>query len=158
MTNPIVVIETNMGTIKAELFMDKAPITAGNFIKLAKSGYYDGIIFHRVIDGFMLQAGDPTGTGRGGPGYTIKDEFHPALRHDREGTFSMANTGMPDTGGSQFFITLAPTPHLNDKHAVFGRVVEGIETVHSIGKVRTGAKDRPLQEVRMERVVVIETH
>jgi peptidyl-prolyl cis-trans isomerase A (cyclophilin A) len=157
MTNPIVVIETNQGTIKAEMFMDKTPITAGNFIKLAKNGYYNGVIFHRIIDGFMIQGGDPTGTGRGGPGYNIKDEFDPTLRHTSEGTFSMANTGQPNTGGSQFFITLAPTPFLNDKHSVFGRVVEGIEVVRTIGKSKTDADDRPLQEVRMERVSVIET-
>jgi peptidyl-prolyl cis-trans isomerase A (cyclophilin A) len=157
MANPVAIIETNMGTIKAELFHDKAPITVDNFVTLAKKGYYDGVIFHRVIDGFMLQGGDPTGTGRGGPGYNIKDEFHPALRHDGEGIFSMANVGQPNTGGSQFFITLRATPHLNDQHSVFGRVIEGIEVVRNIGKVQTDAKDRPLQEVRMERVSIMET-
>ena len=157
MANPIAVIETNKGTIKAELFMDLCPITAGNFVKLAKNGYYNGVIFHRIIDGFMIQGGDPTGTGRGGPGYNIQDEFHPSLRHSSEGIFSMANTGQPNTGGSQFFITLAPTPFLDDKHSVFGRVIEGIEIVRSMGKVQTDSNDRPLQEVRMDRVSIIET-
>jgi len=157
MANPVAIIETNKGTIKAELFHDKAPITVDNFVTLAKKGYYNGVIFHRVIDGFMLQGGDPTGTGRGGPGYNIKDEFHPALRHIGEGIFSMANTGQPNTGGSQFFVTLADTTSLNDKHSVFGRVIEGIEVVRKIGKVQTDSEDRPLQEVRMERVSIMET-
>lgn len=152
--NPIATIETNMGTIKAEMFMDKTPITAGNFIKLAEQGYYNGVIFHRVIDGFMIQGGDPTGTGRGGPGYNIKDEFVTSLRHDREGLFSMANTGQPNTGGSQFFITLGPTPHLNDVHSIFGRVIEGMEVVRAIGKVRTGAQNRPIEQVAMTRVTI----
>jgi cyclophilin family peptidyl-prolyl cis-trans isomerase len=155
MANPIAVIETNMGTIKAELFMDKVPGTVGNFIKLAEKRFYDGVIFHRVIDGFMIQGGDPTGTGSGGPGYTIKDEFHPSLRHKGEGILSMANTGRPNTGGCQFFITLGPTEHLDDKHSVFGRVIEGIEVVRAIGKLPVDEDDRPRKEVRMNKVKII---
>ena len=155
MANPIAVIETNMGTIKAELFMDKVPGTAGNFVKLAEKRFYNGVVFHRIIDGFMIQGGDPTGTGTGGPGYTIKDEFHPSLTHSGEGIFSMANTGRPNTGGCQFFITLGPTVHLDGKHAVFGRVIEGIEVVRAIGKVQVDADDRPLKAVRMERVTIV---
>src|SRR5262245_16468110 len=120
--------DTNRGTFRIELFEDRAPATTKNFIDLAEKDFFDGIIFHRVIDGFMIQGGDPTGTGRGGPGYTIKDEFHPALKHDGAGVLSMANAG-PNTGGSQFFITLGATPHLDNKHAVFGRVTEGMDVV-----------------------------
>ncbi|PKM92110.1 MAG: peptidylprolyl isomerase, partial [Euryarchaeota archaeon HGW-Euryarchaeota-1] len=124
-------IETNKGTIKIELFTDKAPKTTQNFIDLANKGFYDGVIFHRVIPGFMIQGGDPTGTGTGGPGYKINDEFHPDLKHDKKGILSMANAG-PNTGGSQFFITLAPTPWLDGKHAVFGQVIEGMDVVEKI--------------------------
>jgi len=155
MANPIAVIETNMGTIKAELFMDKVPGTVGNFIKLAEKKFYDGVLFHRVIDGFMVQGGCPQGTGFGGPGYTIKDEFHPSLKHRGEGILSMANTGRPDTGGCQFFITLAECSNLDNKHAVFGRVVEGIEVIRAIGKVQTDENDRPVKEVRMNKVTII---
>ncbi len=153
MANPTVTIETNHGTITAEMFSDVAPKTAGNFIELAKKGYYDGIIFHRVIDGFMIQGGDPTGTGRGGPGYTIDDEFAPGLAHTDAGVFSMANAG-PNTGGSQFFITLAATPWLDGKHAIFGRVTSGLDVVKTIGKVRTGPGDRPAEDVVMKQVTV----
>jgi cyclophilin family peptidyl-prolyl cis-trans isomerase len=153
--NPTVTIQTNHGTITAEMFSDAAPKTAGNFIELAKKGFYDGVVFHRVIDGFMIQGGDPTGTGRGGPGYTIPDEFAPGLQHDAEGMFSMANAG-PNTGGSQFFITLVPTPWLDGKHAIFGRVTEGMDVVKTIGKTKTGAGDRPVQDVIMEKVTVQE--
>jgi cyclophilin family peptidyl-prolyl cis-trans isomerase len=153
MANPTATMETNKGSFKIELFEDKAPETAGNFLKLAESGFYDGVVFHRVIEGFMIQGGDPDGTGRGGPGYTIKDEFHPDLRHDAKGVLSMANAG-PDTGGSQFFITLAATPWLDGKHAVFGRVVEGIDVVEAIGGVETGRGDRPRDDVKIERVQV----
>ena len=155
MANPTVTIETNHGTIEAEMYMDKAPETAGNFIKLAKDGFYDGVIFHRVIDGFMIQGGDPTGTGRGGPGYTIDDEFAEGLAHTEAGIFSMANAG-PNTGGSQFFITLAATPWLDGKHAIFGKVVDGMDVVQEIGKVDTGAQDRPREDVVMEKVTVSE--
>ena len=137
MANPTVTFETTHGTFKAEMFEDAAPRTAGNFLKLARDGFYDGVVFHRVIDGFMIQGGDPTGTGRGGPGYT------------------MANAG-PNTGGSQFFITLAATPWLDGRHAIFGRVIEGMEVVRDIGKTETGAGDRPKKDVVMERVRVEE--
>ena len=153
MANPKAAFSTNQGDFTVELFEDLAPETAGNFIKLSNDGYYNGIIFHRIIEGFMIQGGDPTGTGRGGPGYTIQDEFHPELRHDGEGVLSMANAG-PNTGGSQFFITLAPTAWLDGKHAVFGKVVEGMDVIRKIGSVQTGAGDRPVDEVRMESVVI----
>ena len=153
MANPTVTIETNHGTITAEMFVDKAPKTAGNFIELAKKGYYDGIIFHRVIDGFMIQGGDPTGTGRGGPGYTIKDEFAPGLAHTHAGMFSMANSG-PNTGGSQFFITLAATPWLDGKHAIFGKVTAGLDVVKAIGKIEVGRGDKPVEDVTMKKVTV----
>jgi len=153
--NPTVTIQTNHGTITAEMFSDVAPKTAGNFIDLAKKGFYDGVIFHRVIAGFMIQGGDPTGTGRGGPGYTIPDEFAPGLEHNQEGLFSMANAG-PNTGGSQFFITLAATPWLDRKHAIFGKVTEGMDVVQAIGKTTTGPGDRPVEDVVMEKVTVVE--
>ena len=153
MANPTVTIETNHGTIQAEMFVDKAPKTAGNFIELAKKGFYDGVIFHRVIDGFMIQGGDPTGTGRGGPGYSIKDEFKAGNRNDR-GTISMANAG-PNTGGSQFFINVANNNFLDDRHPVFGRVVEGMDVVDRISKVKTGTGDRPVTEVKIIKAVLI---
>ena len=145
---------TNKGVFVAEMFEDKAPKTTKNFIDLTEKGYYDGIIFHRVIDGFMTQGGDPTGTGMGGPGYKIDAEFGEGLKHDDEGIFSMANAG-PNTGGSQFFITLAPTPHLNGKHAIFGRVVEGMDVVRLIGATDTDFRDRPKGAVVMEKVEVV---
>lgn len=153
MANPTVTIETNHGTIEAEMYMDRAPETVGNFIKLAKDGYYDGVVFHRVIEGFMIQGGDPTGTGRGGPGYAIKDEFADGLAHTEAGTFSMANAG-PDTGGSQFFITLAATPWLDGKHAIFGKVTDGMDVVRAIGTIDTDHGDRPREDVVMEKVTV----
>jgi peptidyl-prolyl cis-trans isomerase A (cyclophilin A) len=151
MANPTVTFDTNHGTFRAELFEDRAPVTAGNFKSLVEKGFYDGVVFHRIIDGFMIQGGDPTGTGTGGPGYKIKDEFHPELRHAAEGILSMANAG-PNTGGSQFFITLGPTPHLDNRHAVFGKVVDGMDVVRKIGKVATGRGDRPKEDVVMEKV------
>ncbi len=151
--NRIAKVETTLGIIRIELFEDKAPITTKNFIDLINKGFYDGVIFHRVIDGFMIQGGDPTGTGRGGPGYNIPDEFHPDLKHDGPGILSMANAG-PNTGGSQFFITLGPTPHLNNRHAVFGKVIEGLDVVKAIGKTATGSGDRPLQEMAMKKVTI----
>lgn len=151
MANRIAEFSTNMGSFSIELFEDRAPVTTGNFIDLVEKGFYDGVIFHRVIDGFMIQGGDPTGTGRGGPGYTIEDEFHPELRHDAEGILSMANAG-PNTGGSQFFITLAATPWLDGRHAVFGRVVDGMDVVRAIGKVPTLPGDRPVDEVTIEKI------
>lgn len=145
---------TNMGTIVAEMFEDKAPKTTANFIELVNKKFYDGLIFHRVIDEFMIQGGDPTGTGCGGPGYEIDDEFGAGLSHDGPGYFSMANAG-PNTGGSQFFITLVETPWLNGHHAIFGKVVEGMDIVEKIGKVKTDASDRPLNDVIMEKVEVV---
>jgi len=137
-------LETNMGTITIALAADM-PITAGNFETLVQKGYYNGVIFHRVINGFMIQGGDPTGTGRGGPGYVIKDEFSPVNKNDR-GTISMANAG-PNTGGSQFFINLVNNNFLDGKHPVFGKVVEGMDVVDTIGKTRTGPGDRPEKDV-----------
>ncbi len=145
---------TNKGVFVAEMFEDKAPLTTKNFIDLTEKGFYNGVIFHRVIDGFMIQGGDPTGTGMGGPGYKIKDEFGAGLKHDDEGILSMANAG-PNTGGSQFFITLAPTPWLNGHHAIFGRVVEGMDVVRLIGVVPTDFRDRPREAVIMEKVEVV---
>ena len=153
MSNPIVTIETNLGTIEAELYEDAAPKTVANFIDLATHGYYDDVIFHRVIDNFMIQGGDPDGTGMGGPGYTIPCEFGEGLAHSEPGMFSMANAG-PNTGGSQFFITLAATPWLDGKHAIFGKVSSGLEVVQAIGQVQTGASDRPGEDVVMEKVTV----
>ncbi|MEA3378516.1 MAG: peptidylprolyl isomerase [Nanoarchaeota archaeon] len=129
--NRFALIETDKGNIKFELYEKRAPETTANFIKLAEGNFYDGLTFHRVIRGFMIQCGDPNGDGTGGPGYKIKDEFHPELKHDSEGIVSMANAG-PDTGGSQFFITEAAQPHLDNLHAVFGKVVEGMDVVKSI--------------------------
>lgn len=145
---------TNKGVFVAEMFEDKAPLTTKNFIELVEKGFYDGIIFHRVIDGFMIQGGDPTGSGMGGPGYKIKDEFGEGLKHDDEGILSMANAG-PNTGGSQFFITLAPTPWLNGHHAIFGKVIEGMDVVRLIGVVPTDFRDRPREAVTMEKVEVV---
>ena len=145
---------TNKGVFVAEMFEDKAPLTTKNFIELVEKGFYDGIIFHRVIDGFMIQGGDPTGTGMGGPGYKIKEEFGEGLKHDDEGILSMANAG-PNTGGSQFFITLAPTPWLNGHHAIFGKVVGGMDVVRLIGVVPTDFRDRPREAVTMEKVEVV---
>ncbi|MBI4306758.1 MAG: peptidylprolyl isomerase [Chloroflexi bacterium] len=133
------VFKTDVGEFKVQLFAAKAPVTVNNFVHLAGSGYYNNSTFHRVLEGFMAQGGDPTGTGRGGPGWVIRDEFDPSLRHDRPGILSMANSG-PDSGGSQFFITFEATPWLDDKHAVFGKVVEGLDVVRKI-KLRDPGKD-----------------
>ena len=151
--NPTARIQTNLGTFTVELFEDRAPATTKNFVELARKGFYYGVIFHRVIKGFMIQGGDPTGTGRGGPGYTIEDEFHSELRHDAPGILSMANAG-PNTGGSQFFVTLDATPWLDDRHAVFGRITEGMDVVERIGEVPTGAQDRPREDVAIERITI----
>jgi cyclophilin family peptidyl-prolyl cis-trans isomerase len=151
--NPVVVMETNMGNIELELYEDVAPITAGNFLNLTKKGYYNNLIFHRVIDGFMIQGGDPKGDGTGGPGYTIKDEFAKGLAFDKKGILAMANSG-PNTGGSQFFITLAPTEWLDGKHAIFGQVILGMDVVEKIGKVQIDSKDGPITPVIMKKVYV----
>lgn len=152
--NRIAVFDTNMGEFEIELFEDKTPITTKNFIDLAQEGFYDGVIFHRIIDGFMIQGGDPTGTGMGGPGYTIEDEFTPELTHESEGILSMANTGRPHTGGSQFFITLAATPWLDGHHTVFGKVIKGMEVVREIGHVKTGPQDRPVHDVVINKITI----
>ncbi len=163
-------LHTSEGDIEIRLFEERAPDTVENFVGLAtgeqawehpetgeqvEGPLYDDIQFHRVIEDFMIQTGDPTGTGRGGPGYTFDDEFHPELRHDDAGTVSMANHG-PDTNGSQFFITLDAQPHLDDKHAVFGEVVDGMDVVEAIGNVETDPEDRPTSPVSLESVTVHE--
>jgi len=146
--------ETTLGNFTIELFEQQTPNTVANFVKLAGQNFYNGVIFHRVIDGFMIQGGDPTGTGRGGPGYTFADEFHPQLKHNSDGILSMANAG-PDTNGSQFFITLAPTPHLDGRHTVFGKVTEGMDVVRKIGKTKTSKPgERPVVDVVMNKVSV----
>lgn len=146
--------DTSLGNFTVELFTDKAPLTVGNFIKLVDEGFYNGLIFHRVIPRFMIQTGCPHGTGFGGPGYTIKDEFHPGLKHDSKGMLSMANTGKPNTGGSQFFITVAPAPWLDKKHAIFGKVIDKYTVVEEISKQKTGRNDKPLKDVVINRITV----
>jgi peptidyl-prolyl cis-trans isomerase A (cyclophilin A) len=159
---------TSEGTFVVRLFDREAPKTVENFVGLAEGTkqwrdprtnqfvtrpYYDGLIFHRVIDGFMIQSGDPLGQGIGGPGYTFADEFHPKLRHDKPGVLSMANRG-PNTNGGQFFITLAPTPHLDDRHSIFGEVVSGMDVVRKIGHTATTERDRPLTDVIIQNVTI----
>ena len=159
---------TSEGSFVVRLFDQEAPRTVENFVGLAQGTkqwkdprtnqavtrpYYDGLIFHRVIDGFMIQSGDPLGEGIGGPGYTFADEFHPKLRHDKPGILSMANRG-PNTNGGQFFITLAPTPHLDDRHSVFGAVVSGMDVVRKIGSTPTSERDRPLKDVVIHSVTI----
>jgi cyclophilin family peptidyl-prolyl cis-trans isomerase len=148
-------IETTMGDIYADLYPQEAPKTVENFVKLANNGFYDGIIFHRVIPGFMVQTGDPTGTGRGGPGYNFKDEFSPKLKHEKAGMLSMANAG-PNTNGSQFFITLAPTSWLDNRHSIFGQVTQGMDVVEKIAAAPRDRQDKPLNEISMKKVVVLE--
>ncbi|SCL61258.1 peptidyl-prolyl cis-trans isomerase A (cyclophilin A) [Micromonospora citrea] len=166
-------LHTNAGPIRLELFGNHAPKTVKNFVDLAEGNreyidprtgqpgsgpYYDGTISHRVISGFMIQMGDPTGTGRGGPGYKFADEFHPELRFDRPYLLAMANAG-PGTNGSQFFITVSPTPHLNNRHTIFGQVADeqSAKVVDSIANTPTGPNDRPLQDVVIERVEIERT-
>jgi peptidyl-prolyl cis-trans isomerase A (cyclophilin A) len=169
MSNPTAKLHTGEGDIDIELFEERAPRTVENFVGLAtgqrewthpETGetvdgepLYDDVLFHRVIEGFMIQTGDPTGTGRGGPGYQFDDEFHDDLTHDSAGTVSMANSG-PDTNGSQFFITLDAQPHLDGRHAVFGRVTDGMDVVEAIGSVETDGDDRPVDDVLLESVTV----
>ena len=149
--------DTTMGTMVAELYDDKAPKTAGNFKKLVGEGFYNGIIFHRVIKDFMIQGGCPKGIGTGGPGYNIPDEFGPGLKHDRKGMLSMANAG-PNTGGSQFFITVSgsDTSSLNGRHTVFGKVIDGMDVVDAISKVLVDANSRPVDDVVIERITIHE--
>lgn len=149
------VFETSMGTFTCRLETKLAPVTTANFIKLANKGFYDNLIFHRVIDDFMIQGGCPNGNGTGGPGYTIKDEFNSKLRHNGPGILSMANAG-PNTGGSQFFITLKATPWLDNHHAVFGRVSDGMDVVQKIGHTKTDAIDKPVVPVVIKKVTILE--
>jgi cyclophilin family peptidyl-prolyl cis-trans isomerase len=154
--NEIAVMKTNMGTITLRLYPKLAPKTVANFKGLAAKGYYDGITFHRVIEGFMIQGGDPTGTGFQGEslwGGKFEDEFAPSLRFDRAGLLAMANAG-PNTNGSQFFITQAPTPHLNDKHTIFGEVMEGMDVVNAIAAVRTDERSKPVKPVVIESLTI----
>ena len=157
--HPVATIEMeNSGVIRLELYPEVAPNTAANFIQLANGGFYDGLIFHRVIEGFMIQGGDPTGTGMGGPGYSIKGEFaangvENALSHER-GVISMARSMMPDSAGSQFFIMHKAAPHLDGQYAAFGRVIEGIEVVDRIASTKTDRSDRPVVEQKMKKVTV----
>ena len=160
---------TTEGSFTVRLFDQEVPETVANFVGLAEgtrewthpgtqqkmtnSPFYDGIVFHRVIEGFMIQGGDPLGQGIGGPGYKFKDEFHPSLRHSKAGILSMANAG-PNTNGSQFFITLGPTPHLDNRHSVFGEVTEGMEVVRRIGSTPTGRQDRPVKDVVINSVKI----
>lgn len=163
-------IKTTLGEITVKLFKDKVPKTVANFVELAtgqkeytdpktkektKGKFYDGIIFHRVIPGFMIQTGDPLGMGYGGPGFNFEDEFHPELKHNKPGILSMANSG-PNSNGSQFYITHEPTPHLNNKHSVFGEVVDGMDVVNNIGNVDRDRSDKPLEPVVMETVEIFE--
>ncbi len=154
--NPTVVLETNQGNIEIKLYPNIAPKACQNFIGLIKKGYYDGIIFHRVIKNFMIQGGDPTGTGMGGEslwGGTFKDEFSDKVKFDRKGLLAMANAG-PDTNGSQFFITTVPTPWLNGHHTIFGEVVSGYETVEKIENTPVGPEDRPVQEQKIIKAYI----
>ena len=151
----VAVMNTNMGAITFRMYEEAAPKACENMEKLAEKGYYDGIIFHRVIDGFMNQGGDPTGTGHGGRSFwavEFEDEFSPELRFDRPGLLAMANPGKPNSNGSQFFITLAPTPWLNDKHTIFGEVIEGMDVVTAIGKAEVDPSDKPTSEIKIESV------
>ena len=153
MANRHACFSTSKGVFRVELNEDKAPETTDNFIKLVESGFYNGLIFHRIISNFMIQGGCPNGTGMGGPGYTINDEFHPELKHSGPGILSMANAG-PNTGGSQFFITLVATNWLDGKHAVFGKVVEGLDVVSTAGQVETDGRDRPTEDVVIETITI----
>jgi len=159
---------TTEGTFTVRLYDEEAPRTVENFVGLAEgtkewtdprtnrkvtAPYYDGVVFHRVIDGFMIQGGDPLGQGIGGPGYNFADEFHPKLRHNKAGILSMANRG-PNTNGGQFFITLGPTPHLDDRHSVFGEVVDGMDVVRRIGSTPTGERDRPVKDIAIQTLTI----
>ena len=161
MERPTAVFETSLGTFEAELYAKECPETVWNFINLAEGrqeterggNFYDGLTFHRIIQGFVIQGGCPLGTGTGGPGYQFKDEFDPSLRHDSEGLLSMANAG-PGTNGSQFFITLDATPHLDNRHSVFGKVIKGVDVVKKIGAVEIDPMDKPVEPVVMKKVTI----
>ena len=159
---------TSEGNFTVRLHDNETPKTVENFVGLAEGTkewtdprsdrqvtqpYYDGVVFHRVIENFMIQGGDPLGKGIGGPGYTFEDEFHPSLRHSKAGILSMANRG-PNTNGGQFFITLAPTPHLDNRHTVFGEVIDGMDVIRRIGATKTGPQDRPVKDVVIQSVKI----
>ncbi len=148
-------IETTMGNIDAELYTEEAPKTVKNFTDLAKKGFYDGLTFHRVIPDFMIQTGDPTASGSGGPGYQFDDEFSPRLKHDKPGVFSMANSG-PNTNGSQFFITEIPTPWLDKKHSVFGQVTSGMDVAKAIANAPCDRNDKPKTPIVMKKVTILD--
>ena len=158
---PVALFDTSLGVFEAELYAKECPETVWNFINLAEGrqetsregNFFDGLIFHRVIEGFVIQGGCPHGSGTGGPGYQFKDEFDPSLRHDGAGILSMANAG-PNTNGSQFFVTLGPTPHLDDRHSVFGKVIKGLDIIQKIGSVKTGPADSPLEPVTINSVKI----
>ena len=155
-SSPVVVLETTQGNVEIKLFSKEAPKTVENFTGLVKKGYYDGLIFHRVIKNFMIQGGDPTGTGRGGEslwGGKFEDEFSDSLKFDRKGILAMANAG-PGTNGSQFFITTVPTPWLTNKHTIFGKVITGYDLVQKIENTRTGAGDRPVEDQKIIRAYI----
>ncbi|KAF3008897.1 heme binding [Curvularia kusanoi] len=152
-----VALDTTVGLITVELYNDHAPKTCKNFATLAQRNYFNGLIFHRIIPNFMIQGGDPTGTGRGGEsiyGEKFEDEISPALKHTGAGILSMANSG-PNTNGSQFFITLAPTPWLDGKHTIFGRVKSGMQSVKKLGLVKTDREDRPVEEVKILKAYIV---
>ena len=144
---------TTEGVFEAKLFYKEAPMTVSNFVELARKGFYNGLIFHRVIPDFMIQGGDPKGNGTGGPGYTFGDEFNPSLRHSKPGMLSMANSG-PGTNGSQFFVTVKETPHLDNRHSIFGEVVSGYDVVKKISLVKA-ASDKPIKDVKIEKLEII---
>ena len=153
-SNVKVKIETTKGDIVAELYSKEAPKTVENFVTLAKKGFYDGIIFHRVIPNFMIQTGDPTGTGMGGPGYKFADEFSSSYRFDKPGVLAMANSG-PNTNGSQFFITQAATPWLDNRHTIFGQVTEGLDIVNAIAGAARDGRDKPVETISMKKVTIL---
>jgi peptidyl-prolyl cis-trans isomerase A (cyclophilin A) len=152
----IATITTNKGTIEIELFAKEAPKTVNNFVTLSNKDFYNGVIFHRVIPNFMIQGGDPTGTGRGGPGYNFDDEFDPTLKFDKPGLLAMANAG-PNTNGSQFFITTSPTLHLTGLHTIFGHVIQGQDVVDAISKVPASTGDRPVEDVQIQGIKIEES-
>jgi peptidyl-prolyl cis-trans isomerase A (cyclophilin A) len=153
MADMIARMETTMGTMELRLFADKVPNTVQNFVHLSCQGYYDDLIFHRIIKDFMIQGGCPDGRGTGGPDYRFADEFHKDLRHDSRGILSMANSG-PNSNGSQFFITLVPTPWLDNRHSVFGELISGEDVLTKIGSAKTGFQDRPVEEIRIIKVTI----